>query len=221
MKVLIIGANGKIGRILSERLSTSEKYKPTTFIRKEEQRAYFEEIGVPVIIESLESSEEVIGKVVKGFDAIVFTAGSGGKTGFDKTLEIDLDGAVKAIHAAENHQVKRFVMVSAARADDRSYWNQSSIKPYYIAKHYADKELTRSELDYTILRPVRLTDEYEARKVKMTNDPSQLEREIPRTAVAEIIMAVLENEATFRKTIEMSSGEHSISEALKKYIDQN
>lgn len=221
MKVLIIGANGKIGRILSKKLARTEKFEPTALIRKKEQREYFDEIGVPVIVESLESSEEVIGKLVKDFDAVVFTAGSGGKTGFDKTLEIDLDGAIKTIHAAENHQVKRFVMVSAARADDRSYWNQSSIKPYYIAKHYADKELVCSDLDYTILRPVRLTDDAEAGKIKMVSDPYQLEREIPRVAVAESIIAVLEDKATFRKTIEMSSGKYSISEALKKYIDQN
>ncbi len=216
MKVLIIGANGKIGRILSEKLSKSAKYQPTAFIRKEEQRAYFETLEVPAIIGSLENSEEELGKVIKDFDAIVFTAGSGGKTGYDKTLEIDLDGAVKVIHAAQNNQVKRFIMVSAAHANDRSFWEQSRIKPYYIAKHYADKALVESELDYTILRPVRLTDDPKVGTVKMTTDPNQLESEIPRAAVAETIMKILENETIYGKTIEMSRGEFSIEEALKR-----
>jgi len=221
MKVLIIGGNGKIGRILAKKLSTSEQHQPTAFIRKEEQRAYFDEIRVPVIVESLEQSEEVIGNAMKGFDGVVFTAGSGGKTGFDKTLEIDLDGAVKTIRAARAHQVKRFIMVSAAHADDRPYWKQSGIKPYYIAKHYADMELSRSGLDYTILRPVRLTDDSEVGKVKMETDPNQLHHEIPRVAVAETIATVLDDAATFGKTIEMSSGEHSIAEALKRVCAQN
>ena len=215
MKVLIIGANGKIGRILSKKLVASN-HKPTAFIRKEEQRAYFEEIGVPVIIGSLEHSEKELGSVIKDFDAVVFTAGSGGKTGYDKTLEIDLDGAIKSINAAQKQHVKRFIMVSAAHADNRSFWEQSSIKPYYIAKHYADKELIRSDLDYTILGPVRLTDDSEAGKVKMATEPGQLATEIPRTAVAETILTILNDKATYRKVIEMSQGEDSIEEALKK-----
>ncbi|HKJ41820.1 MAG TPA: SDR family oxidoreductase [Sunxiuqinia sp.] len=216
MKVLIIGANGKIGRILSQKLAASDNHKPTAFIRKEEQRAYFEKIGVPVVVGSLEHSAEELGKVVKDFDAIVFTAGSGGKTGFDKTLEIDLDGAIKSINAAQKQQVKRFIMVSASHADDRSYWGQSSIKPYYIAKHYADKELSGSDLDFTILRPVRLTDEPEVGKVKMLAKPTDLEREIPRIAVAETIATILDDKATYGKIIEMSRGEDIIAMALKK-----
>jgi uncharacterized protein YbjT (DUF2867 family) len=50
---------------------------------------------------------------------IVFTAGSGGHTGFDKTLLIDLDGAVKTIEAAEQAGVDRFIMVSALQAHNR------------------------------------------------------------------------------------------------------
>ncbi len=34
---------------------------------------------------------------MKGCDAVIFSAGSGGNTGHDKTLLIDLDGAVKAM----------------------------------------------------------------------------------------------------------------------------
>lgn len=86
-------------------------------------------------VASLESSMDVIAATMKGFDAVVFTAGSGGKTGFDKTLEVDLDGAVKSMIAAEQVGVKRFVMVSAVHAGNRERWNASGIKPYYIAKH--------------------------------------------------------------------------------------
>ncbi len=216
MKVLIIGANGKIGKILTKKLSLSDKYKPTAFIRKVEQQKYFDELGVPCIIESLEHSEETIGEVIKDFDTIVFTAGSGGKTGYDKTLEIDLDGAVKVILAAVKHQVKRFIMVSAAYADDRNFWDKSSIKPYYIAKHFADIELKKSDLSYTIVRPVRLTDEPGTGKVKISSTPYSLNTEIPREDVAEVIMTILDNKGTYRKVIEFSKGEDSIIDALNK-----
>lgn len=217
MKVLIIGANGKVGKRISQKMSASEKFQPTAFIRKEEQRPYFEKMGVEVVVESLENSPEAIGGVVKNYDAVVFTAGSGGNTGAEKTMEIDLDGAIKAINAAEEHGVKRFVMVSASQSDNRSYWGKAEgMKPYYIAKHYADKELKRSNLDYTILRPTLLTDDEEEGKIKMGNSDAKVGSKIPRAAVAASVLAVLNNENTYGKVIEMSEGEDEIAAAVAK-----
>ncbi|WP_420593369.1 SDR family oxidoreductase [Robiginitalea biformata] len=217
MDVLVIGANGKIGRMVCDKLKNSEKHNPIAFIRKEEQRAYFEDKGIQVAVESLENSPEALEHVIKNYDAVVFTAGSGGKTGPGKTMEIDLDGAIKTIEAAQKHRVKRFVMVSASHADDRSSWGESDgMKPYYIAKHYADEALKRSQLNYTILRPVQLTDEDSPGKVTMSVDPRKVSSQIPREAVAETILQVLDNKKTYGKTIEMSSGGEEIPAAIEK-----
>ena len=86
MKVIIIGANGKIGRLTAQMMALSNDFEPTAFIRKESQKEYFNSIGVPTEIASLEFSEQDIAKVIKGFDAVVFTAGSAGTTGYDKTI---------------------------------------------------------------------------------------------------------------------------------------
>ena len=50
------------------------------------------------------------------------------------------------------------IIVSAAGSDDRAFWDKADMKPYYVAKHYADEMLKHSNLNYTILRPVMLTD---------------------------------------------------------------
>ena len=63
-----------------------------------------------------------------GVDTVVFAAGSGGSTGDDMTLNIDLDGAVKAMHATELADIKRFILISALGTDDRAFWNQSGIR---------------------------------------------------------------------------------------------
>ena len=55
-------------------------------------------------------------------------------------------GHVKQTAAKKNH-VKRFVMIGAAFSDQPSYWAKQNIKPYYIAKHLADKALIRSGLE--------------------------------------------------------------------------
>ena len=60
------------------------------------------------------------------------------------------------MEAAEQASVRRFVMVSAIGAHHREYWSEE-IKPYYAAKHYADRMLRQSDLTYTIIRPGGLT----------------------------------------------------------------
>ena len=217
MKVVIIGANGKVGRLIAQKMSASNEFEPTALIRKEEQKAYFDSIGVPAIVESVESPEEVIAEAIKGFDAVVFSAGSGGATGADKTIEVDLFGAVKSIEAAKANGISRFVMVGAALSDDPSAWS-SKMKPYYIAKHLADKELKRSGLDYTILRPVLLTDNDKAGTITITSNPDSLNKQIPRQAVAETVLSVLPNAATHQKVMEMSEGPLEINQAINKFL---
>lgn len=214
MNVIIIGAHGKIGRIVTEKMKASARFSPTALIRKEEQKGLFEAMGVPVIFASLESSLDEIAKAINGNNAVVFTAGSGGKTGYDKTLEIDLDGAVKSMMAAKQVGIKRYVMVSAYLADDRSAWELSGIKPYYIAKHFADRELQRTSLEYTILRPVRLTDEEGSGKITMKATPGDLQKTIPREDVATSILEVLNHAETTGKIMGLSAGETPIKEAI-------
>ncbi len=101
MNILIVGANGGIGRILSKQLAHEEGKSPIAMIRKEEQKSFFDNIGVETALGNLEDSVEDLAKIFEGADAVVFTAGSGGKTDYDKPLEIDLDAAIKCMEAAK------------------------------------------------------------------------------------------------------------------------
>lgn len=216
MNVLVIGANGQIGHHVIKKLQEAESYTPIAMVRKEEQKDKFEARGVNSVIADLEDSIESIENAMKNVDAVVFTAGSGGHTGADKTMLIDLDGAVKAMKASKRSEVKRFVIVSAIGSHkfhiDHS---NSGAKSYYrAAKYYADVWLENSGLDYTIIRPGILTNDEGTGQVKAARD---LERdEIPREDVAEAIIASLENEGTIGKDFDMVGGLTPIAEALKE-----
>ncbi|UGU16120.1 NAD(P)H-binding protein [Sinomicrobium kalidii] len=99
--ILIVGASGKVGKILAEKLKNAPDFIPTAFFRSPGQKVFFEEMGVAYHVGSIENSPEEIADALKGMDAVVFSAGSGGHTGDDKTLTVDLDGAVKVMEAAE------------------------------------------------------------------------------------------------------------------------
>lgn len=214
MKVLVIGANGQIGQILIDQLQQSEYYEPIAMIRNVEQQSKFEEKGVQTVVGDLEGSVKDLEMAMQGVDAIVFTAGSGGKTGPDKTLLVDLDGASKTIEAAENLAVKRYIMVSAIQAHNRENWSEQ-IKPYFVAKHHADRILANSTLDFTIVRPGILVNETATGKIKIAEN---LERStITRADVASTIVSVLKAENTVKKSFDLINGETEIEVAVKAF----
>ena len=212
MKVVVVGANGQIGKQLVKMLKDSDEHSVTAFVRTEQQVREFEDLGVEAVLGNLEGTVGELEEALKGSDAVVFTAGSGGQTGYDKTLLIDLNGAVKVIEAAENAGIQRFIMVSALQAHNRQNWSEQ-IKPYYVAKHYADRILVQSKLTYTIIRPGGLLNEPGTGKVTIAEN---LETgSIPREDVAKTILAVINEESTFNKSFDLVSGQMPIIEAVK------
>jgi len=220
-KVLVIGAHGQIGQILSKKLADSERYEPTAFIRKESQKSTFDKMNVGCLVGDLEDKVSNLSNQFSGFDCIIFAAGSGGSTGPEKTLAIDLDGAVRCMEAAEASGAKRFIMVSASHSDDREFWDDAEMKPYYIAKHYADEMLRHSELDYTILRPVQLTNDSGTSKIMASLRAGDVNKEITREDVAEVILKVIDMESSIGKSIELSSGSDSIENALQSILESS
>ncbi|WP_160725914.1 SDR family oxidoreductase [Bacillus sp. USDA818B3_A] len=212
MKVFVVGANGKIGKHLVQMLSETTKHTVKAMVRKEEQAKFLQAKGIETAIINLEDSVDKIAGGAKGCDAIVFTAGSGGHTGADKTLLVDLDGAVKTIEAAAQAKIKRFIMVSALQAHRRENWSEA-IKPYYVAKSYADKMLEQSNLTYTIIRPGGLLDSAGTGNILVAEDIKS--GTISREDVAKTIISSLDEGNTFYKAFDLVSGEIPITEALK------
>ena len=101
MKVLVVGANGQVGKHLVKFIQETDGMEAKAMIRKEEQASYFKELGAETVLVDLEDDTETIAEAYNGVDAVVFTAGSGPNTGPDKTVLIDLDAAVKTIEAAK------------------------------------------------------------------------------------------------------------------------
>jgi uncharacterized protein YbjT (DUF2867 family) len=212
MKVLVIGANGKVGQQVVNMLHAHEQHTVRAMVRKQEQLEAFQKKGIEAVLADLEGTVDEIAEAAKGCDAIVFSAGSGGHTGPDKTLLVDLDGAVKAMEAAEKVGIKRFVMVSSFQAHNRENWPEN-LKPYYVAKHYADRMLMNSDLNYTIIRPGYLRNEKGTGLVTIAENLNG--GSIPREDVARTIVQSLDEPNTYKKAFDLMSGDTEIAEALK------
>ncbi|SMO59105.1 SDR family oxidoreductase [Melghirimyces algeriensis] len=212
MKVAVIGANGKIGRHLVHLLGKSD-HQVRAVIRNEQQQPDMVKLGADEVL--VADLEQTIDDAVMGCEAIVFTAGSGGHTGANKTLLVDLDGAFKTIDAGVVHSVDRFIMVSSMMAD-RPEQGSDKMRHYFVAKGRADERLRESGLNYTIIRPGRLTDE-PGKGTIMIPDNKETFGNIPRADVAATIVEALEMEHTYRRSFDLLTGDIPIAEALRSF----
>lgn len=209
MNVLVAGANGNTGRQIVG-LLLEENHNVRAMIRDAAQADEMEKLGAEPVLADLESD---VNFAVMGCDAVIFAAGSGAGTSSDKTLAVDRDGAIKLIEACEKHAVNRFIMLSSIGADDPEN-GPDKLKTYLEAKAQADKRLVKSHLNYTIIRPVTLNDEAEVGKINAQKKLDEADGEIPRADVAAVIVEALDNENTYRKSIEITSGDTPIGGAL-------
>ncbi|MUK90340.1 NAD(P)H-binding protein [Ornithinibacillus sp. L9] len=213
MKVLVVGANGQIGKHLVSIIQDKGNMEAKAMIRNQEQAPFFEHLGAESAVVDLEGDIESIAKAAEGVDAIVFTAGSGPHTGKDKTIMVDLDGAIKTIESAKAAGVKRFVMISSFDTRRQAILDAPpSFAPYVAAKYYADEWLRSTNLDYTIIHPGGLTNDQGTGKVKTGFDLDIAE--IPREDVARAIVASLENDSTIGKEFQVLNGNTPVEEAI-------
>ncbi|APG60623.1 SDR family oxidoreductase [Christiangramia salexigens] len=206
--ILIAGATGDTGKRVIEILNNSESFNPLALIRKEEQRQIFDDMEVETVMGDLEGD---VSHVMKGIDKVIFAAGSGSKTGEDKTTAVDEKGAMKLVDAAKNANVKKFIMLSTMGTDNPE--QNKDLEHYLKAKKKADDYLKESGLTYTIVQPGRLTDDLGLAKVKVAEKLNEM-GEISRDDVAFILVMSLADPLVKNMSFEALEGEESIKSAL-------
>jgi len=210
MQVAVIGANGGIGRELVPRLADAG-HDPIGVVRDESQFDAVRERGGKPRYGDLEGE---FAPALEGVDAVVFTAGSGGGTGWDKTLLVDLWGARRSIDACVDGDINRYVMISAYSASE-PLATPKALAPYRVAKRCADDYLEQSPLDATILRPTALIDEKGSGRVSAAFEyHSDGGPDIPRADVAQTVVACLDDDATVCETIRLFGGNTPIEQAI-------
>jgi len=212
MKITILGAHGKIAMHMHHML-VKNGHQVRGLIRKQEQSEDLKNLGVEPVICDVEKEED-ISEAVGNVDAVVFAAGAGPGSGADRKWTVDRDGAIKLIEAAKKNGIDRYVMISAMGLDEPR--GSDVFQVYQKAKAEADEALRKSGLDYTIIKPGRLTDENGTGKVSLA--PKLDPGEIPREDVAAVLTNVLETPSLSGKTLDLISGNSTVEEAINKVL---
>ncbi|MBJ8344067.1 NAD(P)H-binding protein [Antrihabitans sp. YC2-6] len=214
--VVIAGGHGQIARHMIE-LCADRGIDAVALIRNP---AHTDEVTAwgarPLVLDLEQASESEVADALSGATAIVFAAGAGPGSGAARKDTVDRGAAVLLAAAAESAGVRRFVQISSFGAGEAVPASADENWAAYIAaKTAAEVDLrARDGLDWTILRPGRLTDDDPSGLVTLS--AGQIPKgDVSRADVAAVIIALLDSPGTKGTTLMLTAGDSSIAEAVK------
>ncbi|NKY98247.1 SDR family oxidoreductase [Nocardiopsis alborubida] len=216
MRIVIAGGHGKIALRLARQLADRGD-EPVALIRNPDHAQDVVDAGAePVVIDLEKATVTELTEKVMNADGVVFAAGAGPGSGTARKGTVDHKAAVLTADAASLAGVRRLVQVSAINVDEPVPEGTDEVWAAYVeAKRAADADLRERdlELDWTILRPGRLTDDPGTGRVELGGE---VERDaVTRDDVASVIVALLDEPGTVGRVLNLVNGETPVAEAVR------
>ena len=215
MRVVIAGANGRVGRRLG-RLLVARGDRVVGIVRRAEQEQGLADDGIEPVVLDLEkvTVDEVAGIVVDN-DAVVFAAGSGLDAGVTRTDRVDRAAAILLADAAGQAAVRQYLMMSSmgVEAVDTGGPLPEGLDELYLRAKRAAEEGVRARpvVDLTVLRPGWLTDEPATGRVTLGSGLGF--GTVSRDDVAAVMVGLLDRPCT-GAVLEVVAGSTPIAEAV-------
>ena len=219
MKVAVIGAHGKVGRVLLPILADRGAHA-AGIVRQQEQLPLVRDLGAePVLLDVEHAATDQIADALGGFDAVVWSAGAGGGDP-DRTYAVDRDAAIRSMDAATSAGVDRYVMVSwIGSVPEHGVPEDAAFFAYADAKLAADDHLRGTDLDWTIVGPGTLTDDDPTGAVSVLGDddetPQGAASRVPRADVAMVVAEALRTPSSVGRFVRFTAGDTPVLEALR------
>jgi uncharacterized protein YbjT (DUF2867 family) len=213
MIVVIAGGHGQVAQHLERRLA-DRGHEPGGLVRDPDHLADLAEQGARGEVVDLEKATvDQLAAAVAGADAVVFAAGAGPGSGAERKETVDRAAAALLADAAEEAGVTRYLMVSAMGTENADPTSDDVFQVYLRAKAAADDDLrARTGLEWTVLRPGRLTNDEPTGRVTLGEG---LEGgSVPRRDVAAVLAELLVTGAGRGRTVDLVSGKVPVDEAV-------
>lgn len=220
MRVVIAGGHGAIALQL-QRLLSARDDRPVGLIRNPDHSDEVRAAGSEAVVFDLESGGiSELAPHLEGADAVVFAAGAGPNSGIPRKDTVDRAGAALLAEAAQRAGVRRYLLLGSMGVDvEDPDWEPPGevgevFAAYLRAKAAAERDLRGRELDWTVLRPGKLTDDEATGAVTLA--PPPVERgEVSRADVAAVLVALLDEPRTAGMTLEAVGGDTPIADAVR------
>jgi uncharacterized protein YbjT (DUF2867 family) len=216
MRVIVAGGHGQVALRL-ERLLTADGHAVGGIVRNPDHVDDVRATGADALVCDLEHADvdEVAG-VLAGVDAVVFAAGAGPGSGAARKHTVDRAAAVLVAAAAERAGARRFVQVSSMGAGSPPPPGTDDVFAAYLrAKAAAEDDLRNRDLDWTIVRPGRLTNDPGTGRVWL-GPPPLGPGAVSRDDVAAVIAALVVDAHGIGQTLELVGGDTPIAEAVSQ-----
>jgi nucleoside-diphosphate-sugar epimerase len=188
MKVLILGAAGQIGLMLTKDLLEQTDYELILYSRNASRRLKNSESNRISLVDGDFANYDVLSKAMKGIDAIYLN---------DMNSKEGIQTIVKAM---KDTGTKRIIVASILGIYDEvpgafSKWNLRMVGAKGIQVHKETASLVEiPDLDYTILRLTWLYNQEENRKYHLTYKGEPFEgAQVTRQAVSQLIVDILKD----------------------------
>ena len=213
MRVVIAGGHGKIAKLLERELA-GRGDTALGLIRNPDHAAALRAAGAEPVVCDLEHTDvDTLAAHLTGADAVVFAAGAGPGSGAARKDTVDRGAAVLLADAAVRAGVRRYLLVSSMGVDNAPAEGTDDVWAVYLrAKKAAEDDVTARDLDVTVLRPGRLTDDEPEGRITLTRHAGS--GAISRADVARVLLALLYAPATAGHTLELVGGDTPIAEAV-------
>jgi len=215
MRVVIAGANGRVGRRLG-RLLVARGDRVVGIVREAEQEQGLADDGVEPVVLDLEkvTVDEVAGIVVDN-DAVVFAAGSGLDAGVTRTDKVDRAAAILLADAAGQAAVRQYLMMSSMGVEALAAGEPlpDELDELYLRAKLAAEEGVRARpvVDLTVLRPGRLTDDPGTGRVRLGRGVGF--GNVSRDDVAAVMLGLLDRPCT-GAVLEVVAGQTPVADAV-------
>lgn len=214
MRIAIAGGHGQVALALSRLLAAD--HQVTGIIRNSDHAVDVRDAGAePLELDLEDATTEDLARRLAGVDAVVFAAGAGPGSGAARKETVDHGAAVLLRDAAVVAGVTDYLMVSAMGTDDPPT-DDDVFSVYLRAKARADRAVMDSALDWTIVRPGRLSDDEPTGRVALARHVDR--GAIPRADVAAVLAAVLVRKDTRGHVFEVVGGDQPIDAALDALV---
>ncbi|PWR07818.1 NAD-dependent dehydratase [Micromonospora sicca] len=213
MRVVIAGGHGKIAKLLERDLAGRGDHA-VGLIRNPDHAAVLRAAGAEPVVCDLEHSDvDTLAGHLAGADAVIFAAGAGPGSGAARKDTVDRAAAVLLADAARAG-VRRYLLVSSMGVDNPPAPGSDEVWAAYLrAKKAAEEEVTGRDLDVTVLRPGRLTDDEPGGRITLARHVAR--GAVSRADVAHVLLALLDEPATAGLTLELVGGDTPIGEAVR------
>lgn len=187
MNILILGAAGRIGRLVTKYLLSQTNHHLILFARKAHERIKVIEPGRVKLVEGDFNSSPALNKAMKEVDIVYLNA-------MDDTA-----GLKNILSAMEQNKVTKFIGASILGIYDEvpgafGVWNKRMVGNERITLHAANAGLIEaSPLNYTILRLTWLYNQESNRRYMITqkNEPFK-GVQVTREAVSQLIVDIIQ-----------------------------